>query len=104
MIQLGMIGIEHGLMAAYGEALDSVRHANAALAGEDGPNLLGGHVSDAREGRRTPLEAVEVGVPGAVVSAARCRRLESRGDAEHDDQLLSAMRKQFGGHEEKRSA
>jgi 6-phosphogluconate dehydrogenase len=60
-----------------------------------------GHVSDSGEGRWTALAAVDEGVPAPVISAALFARFESRGDADYADRLLSAMRKQFGGHNEK---
>ena len=62
-----------------------------------------GHVSDSGEGRWTALAAVDEGVPAPVISAALFSRFESRGDADYADRLLSAMRKQFGGHNEKAS-
>jgi 6-phosphogluconate dehydrogenase len=62
-----------------------------------------GHVSDSGEGRWTALAAVDEGVPAPVISAALFARFESRGDADYADRLLSAMRKQFGGHNEKAS-
>jgi 6-phosphogluconate dehydrogenase len=61
----------------------------------------GGHVSDSGEGRWTALAAVDEGVPAPVISAALFARFESRDDADYADRLLSAMRKQFGGHNEK---
>jgi 6-phosphogluconate dehydrogenase len=60
-------------------------------------------VSDSGEGRWTALAAVDEGVPAPVISAALFARFESRGDADYADRLLSAMRKQFGGHDEKSS-
>ena len=47
--------------------------------------------------------AVDVGVPAHVLSAALYERFESRGEAVFADQLLSAMRAEFGGHSEKPS-
>ena len=44
--------------------------------------------------------AVDEGVPAPVMSAALFGRFESRGDADYADRILSAMRKQFGGHNE----
>ena len=46
------------------------------------------------------LAAVDVGAPATVLSAALFERFASRGEADFADQLLSAMRKQFGGHAE----
>jgi len=146
-------GVEYGLMAAYAEGLNIIRHANAglvkqeadaettplrdpeyyryeidigevaevwrrgsviaswlldltseALVADTGLEMFSGHVSDSGEGRWTTQAAVDEGVPAPVISAALYGRFESRGYAEYADQLLSAMRRQFGGHEEKRSA
>ncbi len=69
----------------------------------DSPDLEGfsGRVSDSGEGRWTAQAAIDEGVPVAVLSAALFERFTSRGDADFADKLLSAMRYQFGGHEEK---
>jgi 6-phosphogluconate dehydrogenase len=61
-----------------------------------------GRVSDSGEGRWTTMAAIEEGVPAPVISAALFGRFESRGEADYADRLLSAMRKQFGGHDEKK--
>ncbi len=63
-----------------------------------------GRVSDSGEGRWTVAAAIEEGVPAPVITAALFSRFESRGHADYADQLLSAMRKQFGGHVEKHDA
>jgi 6-phosphogluconate dehydrogenase len=143
-------GIEYGLMAAYAEGLNVLRHANAgatereadaettplrdagsyrydldlpeiaevwrrgsvvaswlldltATAMLEDPELVGygGRVSDSGEGRWTVLAAVDEGVPVPVLSAALYERFASRGEAEFANKILSAMRKQFGGHAEK---
>jgi 6-phosphogluconate dehydrogenase len=143
-------GIEYGLMAAYAEGLNVLRHANAgatereadaettplrdpgsyrydldlpeiaevwrrgsvvaswlldltAAAMLEDPALAGygGRVSDSGEGRWTVLAAVDEGVPVPVLSAALYERFASRGEAEFANKVLSAMRKQFGGHAEK---
>ena len=67
------------------------------------PQLEGysGHVSDSGEGRWTILASVEEGVPAQVLSAALYDRFTSRGHAGFANQLLSAMRHEFGGHVEK---
>ena len=145
-------GIEYGLMAAYAEGLNVLRHANVGNEQRDGrcrdhaaararvlplrhrhaevaevwrrgsvvgswlldltaaalladPDLEGfpGRVSDSGEGRWTMLAAVDEGVPAHVLSAALFDRFESRGEAEFADRVLSAMRKEFGGHAEKAS-
>ncbi len=61
-----------------------------------------GRVSDSGEGRWTTLAAVDEGVPVPVIAAALFSRFESRGNADYADRLLSAMRKRFGGHDEKK--
>jgi 6-phosphogluconate dehydrogenase len=143
-------GIEYGLMAAYAEGFNILRHANAggketendaettplrhpehfrydfnladiaelwrrgsvipswlldlsaqALAGDPSLAAYSGRVSDSGEGRWTINAAVEEGVPAPVLSAALYQRFSSRGKADFADQLLSAMRYQFGGHKEK---
>jgi 6-phosphogluconate dehydrogenase len=143
-------GIEYGLMAAYAEGLNILRHANAgqasgehdaettplehpehyrydldlpevaevwrrgsvigswlldltarALAGSAELEEFAGRVSDSGEGRWTVLAAVEEGVPAPVLSAALYERFSSRGAADFANRLLSALRYQFGGHEEK---
>jgi 6-phosphogluconate dehydrogenase len=63
-----------------------------------------GRVSDSGEGRWTVAAAVDEGVPANVLSASLFSRFSSRGEADYGDKLLSAMRKQFGGHAEKPSA
>jgi 6-phosphogluconate dehydrogenase len=75
----------------------------AAALVED-PRLEGfsGRVSDSGEGRWTVLAAVDEGVPVHVLSASLFDRFESRAEAEFANRILSAMRKQFGGHAEKK--
>jgi 6-phosphogluconate dehydrogenase len=74
-----------------------------AIALHDDPDLAGfeGRVSDSGEGRWTNLAAIDVGVPVHVLSAALFERFESRGAGDFADRVLSAMRKEFGGHDEK---
>ncbi len=144
-------GIEYGIMAAYAEGLNILKHANAGkqereadaettpldhpelyqyeldlrdvaevwrrgsvigswlldLTAEallDDPELarFGGRVSDSGEGRWTIQAAVDEGVPAHVLTASLYDRFSSRGEAEYANKLLSAMRFQFGGHEEKK--
>jgi 6-phosphogluconate dehydrogenase len=146
-------GIEYGLMAAYAEGLNILKHADAGRGGREidaetaplrdaeyyqyeldvaevaevwrrgsvvaswlldltadalaqSPDLegFGGRVSDSGEGRWTVLAAVDVGAPAPVLSAALYDRFASRGEALFGNQLLSAMRSQFGGHAEKAAA
>jgi 6-phosphogluconate dehydrogenase len=74
----------------------------AALAEDADLSGFSGRVSDSGEGRWTALAAIDEGVPAPVISAALFGRFASRGDAGYADRLLSAMRKQFGGHDEKK--
>jgi 6-phosphogluconate dehydrogenase len=60
-----------------------------------------GRVSDSGEGRWTIKAAIDEAVPVPVLSAALYQRFSSRGEADYQDKLLSAMRFQFGGHLEK---
>jgi 6-phosphogluconate dehydrogenase len=142
-------GIEYGVMAAYAEGLNILRHANAgakstevsaeiapmqepefyqydldiaavsevwrrgsviaswlldltAAALVEDPSLdsFGGRVSDSGEGRWTIDAAIDEGVPAPVLSSALFERFSSRGESIYADKLLSAMRRQFGGHKE----
>ena len=143
-------GIEYGLMAAYAEGLNILRHANAgkqqrtvdaetaplrnpesypydlnladiaevwrrgsvisswlldlaAVALLKSPDLanFSGRVSDSGEGRWTIAAAIDVSVPAPVLSAALYQRFSSQGGDDFADKVLSALRYQFGGHEEK---
>jgi 6-phosphogluconate dehydrogenase len=146
-------GIEYGIMAAYAEGLNILRHANAgsqarsAADAETAPlrhpelyrydlnladiaetwrhgSVIGswlldltaaalkkstdldgfaGHVSDSGEGRWTLKAAIDEGVPAPILSVALTQRFASRGDEDFANKLLSAMRYEFGGHEEKHS-
>jgi 6-phosphogluconate dehydrogenase len=60
-----------------------------------------GRVSDSGEGRWTALAAIDEAVPAHVLTAALYERFSSRGEADFADRVLSAMRKEFGGHAEK---
>lgn len=143
-------GIEYGVMAAYAEGLNILKHAGVGLGDSavdaetaplrrpehyryeldipqvtelwrrgsviaswlldltaaafvENPEMDGftGRVSDSGEGRWTVLSAVEEGVPAPVLTAALFSRFASRGRDEFANQVLSAMRQQFGGHQEK---
>ena len=145
-------GIEYGMMAAIGEGLSIIKHANAgkqeqvidaettplrdpqyyqydipvgevaevwrrgsvvgswlvdltAAAMAEDPNLdaFTGRVSDSGEGRWTVLAAVEEGVPASVITASLFERFESRGLGNFTDKVMSALRNEFGGHDEKKS-
>ena len=73
----------------------------AALVEDPALSKFAGRVSDSGEGRWTIKAAIDEGVPVPVLSAALYQRFSSRGDADYQDKLLSAMRYQFGGHLEK---
>ena len=142
-------GIEYGIMAAYAEGLNILRHANigntkhandaentplrhpehyqydldlpeiaevwrrgsvigswlldltaaALLKSPDLKNYTG-RVSDSGEGRWTISAAIDEAVPVPVLSTALYERFSSRAAADFADKVLSAMRFQFGGHEE----
>jgi 6-phosphogluconate dehydrogenase len=143
-------GIEYGVMAAYAEGLNILRHANVGAAGraadaettpledpalyrydldlaavteawrhgsvisswlldlaaaalKESPTLEGfsGRVSDSGEGRWTLKAAIDEGVPAPVLGAALTQRFASRGAEDYSNKLLSALRFQFGGHQEK---
>jgi 6-phosphogluconate dehydrogenase len=133
-------GIEYGIMAAYAEGLNILRHANAgkAKASSDAettplrdpehyqfdlnltdvtevwrrlaaasllesPDLskFAGRVSDSGEGRWTLKAAIDESIPAPVLSAALFERFSSRGQDDFADKVLSALRYEFGGHEEK---
>jgi 6-phosphogluconate dehydrogenase len=145
-------GIEYGIMAAYAEGLNILRHANVgtqasvsdaettplrspelyqydlnlsditevwrrgsviaswlldltanALAADPDLKTFAGRVSDSGEGRWTITAAIDEAVPAYVLSSALYERFSSRGQADFADQLLSAMRYQFGGHLERGS-
>jgi 6-phosphogluconate dehydrogenase len=143
-------GIEYGIMAAYAEGLNVLRHANvgkleqqhnaettplrhpeffqydmnlpeitelwrrgsvvgswlldltaSALRREPDLSSFSGRVSDSGEGRWTIQTAIDESVPTPVLSAALDARFSSRGNADFSNQVLSAMRREFGGHVEK---
>jgi 6-phosphogluconate dehydrogenase len=143
-------GIEYGMMAAYAEGMNILKHANvgetaqvadaettplrdpsayrydfdlpdiaevwrrgsviaswlldltaAALAANPELDHFAGRVSDSGEGRWTLEAAIDEGVPANVLSAALFSRFTSRGEADFQNRLLSAMRAEFGGHAEK---
>ena len=143
-------GIEYGMMAAYAEGLNILRHADVGKRGREpdaettplehpeyyqydldlpditelwrrgsvigswlldltaralleDPKLskFGGRVADSGEGRWTIQAAVDEGVPANVLTASLYERFASRGEDEFANQVLSAMRFEFGGHEEK---
>jgi 6-phosphogluconate dehydrogenase len=75
-----------------------------AAAMQESPDLadFSGRVSDSGEGRWTSIAAIDEGVPAPVLTAALYERFYSRELGDFGDKVLSAMRKQFGGHDEKK--
>jgi len=73
----------------------------AALVKDPALSEFAGRISDSGEGRWTIKAAIDEAVPVPVLSAALYQRFSSRGEAEFQNRVLSAMRFQFGGHVEK---
>jgi 6-phosphogluconate dehydrogenase len=130
-------GIEYGMMMAYAEGFDIMRHADSenlpenlrfdldlpeiaevwrrgsvvgswlldltASALLENPDLSNytGYVEDSGEGRWMVLAAIDEAVPAHVLTAALYARFRSRQHNTFSDKMVSAMRKQFGGHLEK---
>ncbi len=123
-------GIEYGLMAAYAEGLNLLQNSDpygfeidvpavtelwrrgsvigswlldlTASAYVTDPDLdrFSGVVNDSGEGRWTLEAGVDLGVPMPVLASALFSRFSSRGEDHGANQILSAMRNQFGGHVE----
>ena len=74
----------------------------AALKEDSKLDTFSGHVSDSGEGRWALKAAVDLGVPMPSLSTALFARFSSRDEDLYANRLLSAMRKQFGGHHEKK--
>jgi 6-phosphogluconate dehydrogenase len=73
----------------------------AALARDPHLDNFGGRVSDSGEGRWTVMAAIDEGVPAPVLTNAVFSRFSSQGNSAFADKVLSAMRKEFGGHDER---
>ncbi len=69
------------------------------------PNLeeFEGRVSDSGEGRWTVQAAVELGVPTATITSSLFDRFASRNNDDFTNKVVSAQRKEFGGHHEKKA-
>ena len=119
-------GIEYGLMQAYAEGFELMRHKTDfgldlhqiseiwrfgsvvrswlldliadALQGNPELDGIAAWVPDSGEGRWTVMEAIELSCSIPVISLALQRRFRSREEGPFGDKLLSAMRNQFGGH------
>ena len=74
-----------------------------ALAVDPQLDEFGGRVSDSGEGRWTVQAAIEVGVPAATITSSLFDRFSSRGNDEFTNKVVSAQRKEFGGHHEKKA-
>jgi 6-phosphogluconate dehydrogenase len=72
-----------------------------ALHASPGLDEFAGRVSDSGEGRWTSIAAIDTGVPAPVLTTALYSRFASRNEDEFANKILSAMRKGFGGHDEK---
>ena len=73
----------------------------SALAKDPALSAFAGRVSDSGEGRWTIKAAIDEAVPAPVLTTALYERFSSRGEADFQNQLLSALRYEFGGHHEK---
>ena len=92
-----------GLAAGQRRRLVAARpHRRRARPSRPTLEEFSGRVSDSGEGRWTLLAAIDEGVPAHVLSAALFDRFESRGEADFANRMLSAMRKEFGGHDEQK--
>src|ERR1700739_271392 len=89
-----------------GAAGGSCLRALTAIGLHESPDLheFSGRVSDSGEGRWTSIAAIEEGVPPPVLTSALYSRVSSRGLGDFADRVLSAQRKEFGGHAEKAAA
>jgi 6-phosphogluconate dehydrogenase len=74
----------------------------AAFAKDPGLQGFSGRVSDSGEGRWTIEAAIDEAVPAHVLTASLYERFDSRGEADFQNRVLSAMRFGFGGHVEKK--
>jgi 6-phosphogluconate dehydrogenase len=75
----------------------------AALSKDPNLDAFDGRVSDSGEGRWTTIAAIEEGVPAPVITASLVERFESRGLGQFSGKVQSAMRSEFGGHDEKKA-
>ena len=92
-----------GLAARQRDRLLAARPDRRGDAGIARPRDFAGRVSDSGEGRWTSIAAIDEGVPAPVLTTALYERFSSRDLDDFGDKVLSAMRKQFGGHDEKTS-
>jgi 6-phosphogluconate dehydrogenase len=76
----------------------------SALSKDPDLEQFAGRVSDSGEGRWTIKAAIDEAVPAPVLTTALYERFSSRGEADFQNRLLSALRFEFGGHHEKPAA
>ena len=101
-VRLRSGGHRGGLAARQRGRLVAARsHRVRARRRPDARRASPGSVSDSGEGRWTLTAAIDEAVPAHVLAAALFERFASRGEAEFQDRVLSAMRFEFGGHVEK---
>ncbi len=74
-----------------------------ALAVDPNLDAFEGRISDSGEGRWTVQAAVELGVPAATITSSLFDRFSSRGNDDFTNRVVSAQRKEFGGHHEKKA-
>jgi 6-phosphogluconate dehydrogenase len=72
--------------------------AERAFAKDPGMERIRGYVEDSGEGRWTVLEAIDRGVPAAVLALSLLTRFRSRQDDSFRDRVIAALRAEFGGH------
>jgi len=125
-------GIEYGIMQAYAEGLDLLRHKEEfhldllqitkiwqfgsvirswlldltvdALSGNPRLDGIEAYVTDSGEGRWTAMEGIELGVPLPALTGALDTRLRSQDPEPFANKLLAMMRHEFGGHAVKTAA
>jgi 6-phosphogluconate dehydrogenase len=93
-----------GEVECFSDRDEMLRVDLPAAALHERPDLsdFAGRVSDSGEGRWALEAAIDESVPASIPSTAMNERFASRGENDFADRLLSAMRFQFGGHQEKR--
>ncbi|MFZ3199828.1 MAG: decarboxylating 6-phosphogluconate dehydrogenase [Candidatus Acidiferrales bacterium] len=119
-------GIEYGIMQAYAEGFDLLRHKKefnldllqvskiwqygsvirswlldlTVNALSKNPTLEGvaAFVTDSGEGRWTAIEGIELGIALPVISGALDIRFRSQDPDPFANKLLAVLRREFGGH------
>ena len=123
-------GIEYGMLQAYAEGFEMLKaspydfdlhsvadlwsHGSVVrswlleLAGEafkkdPGLSSIKGYVEDSGEGRWMVNEAIEMGLPSPVITLSLMARFHSRQTESFSAKVIAALRKEFGGHEVKKT-